>query len=296
MYPILFELGPITVFSLWLFIAAGFAAGSFIFVRLAKRNRLKLTLISDNAFFLFFITLIVSRIIFVSFNTDLYFYQFKLKSLLAVLTVWDKGFSFWGAIGGFLGGVLYLAKRYSESPLRLLDAIMPAILIGMAFGNIGALLEGINYGTPTNLPWGVTFRSANVKYVSPIHPTQIYSALYALALAGFSYALFTKLRGRLAGFATEATVFLFGLFKFFEEFLRGDETAKILDVRLPQILAFFGMAAAAYLIFRRYTNKTGGDPEFILKKFTAKIFPRKQRTPNSAKMSAKAILAQNQTA
>ena len=98
MYPILFEFGVITVFSLWFFVTTGFVAGSYVFIGLAKRNRIRLNIISDHSFFLFFCALIVSRIVFIIFNTDLYFYQFEFKNFINLFTVWDKGLSFWGAI------------------------------------------------------------------------------------------------------------------------------------------------------------------------------------------------------
>ncbi|MEK9132946.1 MAG: prolipoprotein diacylglyceryl transferase family protein, partial [Patescibacteria group bacterium] len=229
---------------------------------------------------------IVSRIVFIIFNTDLYFYQFEFKNFLNLFTIWDKGLSFWGAIFGWILGMLYVARKWNESPMKLLDTMMPAILLGLVFGDIGALLDGINYGTPTTLPWGVTFRSANVKYVTAIHPTQIYGFLYTLLLAGGLYCLYNHLRGRLPGFISELALLTFSLFRFLEEFVRGDETIKILGLRVPQMAAFLGVIAGIYLIHTRYTNKTGGDPERVLKRFVSRFFSKKQKTLDSEEMAA----------
>lgn len=294
MYPILFEFGFITVFALWFFIAHGFVATSYIFIQLAKRNRIRLNILADNTFFLFFSALIVSRIVFVIFNYDLYFYQFGLNSFLNILAVWDKGLSFWGALLGWFGGIFYISKRRDESSMRLIDIMMPAILCGMIFGNIGALLDGVNYGTPTNLPWGVVFRSANVKYITAIHPTQLYGAVYAAGLAVGLYFLLKKLRDRLPGFVSEVALFSFSLLRFFEEFIRGDETIEIFTLRFPLIVSFAGIIAGAYLIYRRYTNRVGGDSEHILKNFISQALSGIRKTRGSAEMSARTNCLPNQ--
>lgn len=299
MYPILFEFGSVTVFSLWFMIALGFAAGSLAFVRMAKRCRIKLNFLSDKSFSLFFWTLLVSRIFFIIFHSDLYFYHFSLKNLLSVFAIWDKGLSFWGAVFAWFIGIWYIASRQkipSDNFLRVMDIMILSLLCGIFFGNLGALLDGINYGTPTSLPWGVTFRSANVKYISSIHPTQIYAALYSIGIAFGLFFLLKKIRGQLAGFAAEAGVFLFCLFKFSEEFFRGDETVKLIFIRMPQLLAFLGILASGYLIYQRYTNKNGGDPNRLLSKFIKEKFSRKLRKPNPPATEAKTSALQNQTA
>lgn len=267
MYPVLFEFGFITVFSLWLFVAIGFITGSLFFINLAKRNRVRLRLISDHSFFLFFSALIASRFLFIVTNLDLYFYRFSFQNFLSLFAIWDKGLSFWGGVFGLFLAILYLAKKRDESILRLLDILVPSILIGIIFGNIGAFLDGINYGTPTNLPWGMIFRSANVKYISPIHPTQLYSALYSFLIAGGLFMLLKNLRGQLPGFTAEIGLGATSFFIFLEEFVRGDDAIKIMGMRISQLLALLGIFTAAYLIHKRYFNKTGGDPERLLKKF-----------------------------
>lgn len=294
MYPILFEFGVITVFSLWFFVAIGFIAGSLVFIRLSKRYRVRLTLLSENSTVLFFWTLLVSRLLFILLHTELYFYRFQLKNILKIFAIWDKGLSFWGAVFAWFTGLLYLSRRRengaASSVARLWDITFPALFVGMFFGNIGAFLDGINYGIPTSLPWGMTFRNANVKYISEIHPTQLYAALYTLIIALILLTLLKRLRGNLPGFVTEIGVFCFSLLKFLEDFLRGDEAVKIWFLRLPQLLAFLALLGTGYLIYQRYHNRTGGDPERLLKKFADRLArPRAElikKKPGGSVMSA----------
>ncbi|MBI2638963.1 prolipoprotein diacylglyceryl transferase [Candidatus Peregrinibacteria bacterium] len=298
MYPILFEFGIVTVFSLWFFIAVGFVVAALLFIRLSKRYRVRLALLSDHGLFLFLWTLLVSRLTFVLMHTELYFYRFQFTKMIKIFALWDKGLSFWGAAIAWFLGIWFLTQRHENAPVnmsRLWDILSPAILIGMFFGNIGAFLDGINYGTPTNLPWGMAFRNANVKYISEIHPTQLYAAFYVLVIACTLLWTLKMLRGRLPGFVTEAGIFLFSLMKFTEEFLRGDDVVKIFSLRLPQLLAFCALIVSGYLLYQRYENRNGGDPERILKNFAQKIFKKLQKPNLSINSATSGRAAQNQT-
>lgn len=213
-----------------------------------------------------------------------------------MLAIWDKGFSFWGAVFAWVVGLWYLSNKKQENKekFKMFDLMSPALLLGMALGNIGAFLDGINYGTPTNLPWGMVFRSANVKYITQIHPTQLYAAIFVSLIAVLLLFTLKKLRGGLTGFVSEITISLLSLYKFFEEFIRGDETIKIFGIRLPQVLALAGLLIGIYFIRQRYLNKTGGDPTGILKDLSSKII-KKCRKANPPKSQAGPMTLQNQT-
>lgn len=271
MYPVLFEFGSITVFSLWFFVAVGFITGSLLFVHLAKRHRVRIQLLTENSVILFLFPLLVSRIVFIVFHQEYFFRNFSFTSFLNFFSVWDKGLSFWGALAGWVAGIIFLAASRNESSQRIFDIFIPALFAGMFFGNIGTLLDSINYGTQTSLPWGITIRSANVKYITPIHPTQIYAALYTGVLAFVLLVLLKRMRNLgsaiLPGFIAELGIFCFCFFKFFEEFVRGDEVARLFGIRLPQIAALAGFLIAGYWLFLRYTNRAGGDPGKIFQTF-----------------------------
>lgn len=278
MFPILFEFGFITVFSLWFLVAAGFVAGSMLFTHLAKRHRVKLNLITEHSFFIFLCALLIARTAFVLTHADIFFSNFNTSKFIDLFEIWDKGISFWGALTGFVGSIFYLSWTKKESPARLLDILIPAIFIGMCLGDIGALLDGINYGSPTNLPWGITFRSANVKYITPIHPTQMYAAIASLLFALGLLRLLKHLRAMggnvLPGFTAELGLVAFSVYKFFEEFFRGDEVVEIFGIRAPQLAAIAGMLVAGYFLYQRYYNKNGSDPTHLLKKFVEMKFSR----------------------
>lgn len=261
MYPILLEFKFITVFSLWFFIAAGFVAGSSLFVYLAKRNRIKLTAITEHSVFLFIVTLAVSRAFFIFTHPDIFFTHINTQKIFGFFMFWDKGISFWGAVLGLSLGIAYISWKRQENPARIFDILVPSLLLGMVFGGVGAFLDGINYGTTTNLPWGVTFRSANVKYITAIHPTQLYSSLASLGLCLMLLLALKKFRNlnspQTPGLTAWGGIFSFSVYRFLEEFLRGDEIIRIFSIRSPQLLAALMIFVSGYVLYSRYSQLSG---------------------------------------
>jgi phosphatidylglycerol:prolipoprotein diacylglycerol transferase len=92
-----------------------------------------------------------------------------------------------GLIAATIVGVWYIRKH--QLPVwRVTDMAAPSIAIGEAIGRFGCLAAGCCYGKPTNVPWAITFRNpfaheaVGTPLNVPLHPTQIYLSLNALAL------------------------------------------------------------------------------------------------------------------
>ena len=103
---------------------------------------------------------------------------------IRVLMIWvDAGLTFDGALaGGALVAWLY-GRRRGWGLGRIADAAAPGLALGYAIAMIGALLYGLIYGRPTNLPWAVTL------FGEPRHPAQIYLMIAALAIFGILLAV-----------------------------------------------------------------------------------------------------------
>ena len=88
--------------------------------------------------------------------------------------------------GGFIGGFIalfFLARHYKLPMLLMCDICSPAAAMGYGFGRIGCLLSGDgDYGTPTSLPWGMSFPNGIVPTTEHVHPTPIYEFLAALVI------------------------------------------------------------------------------------------------------------------
>lgn len=160
------------------------------------------------------------------------------SKLLLFVMDWDtyvRHFS-WSNLqagGVFSGGLMlsilccYLYARKVRMPkLKTADSFAPGIAIGHAIGRLGCFAAGCCYGKPTNLPWGVTFTNplsyqlAGTPLNIRIHPTQIYEAL----AEGFIFLVLITLfkRKSFDGQIAALYMFLYGIARYFLEFLRAD--------------------------------------------------------------------------
>lgn len=256
MYPIILQKGPVTIFSLWIFLAIAFFTAFLILINLSKRKRLKMQFLVNHSLAIFFGGLILSRIIHVIYNFNFYFYEINLNSFLGIFYIWDKGLSLWGAIFGVAIVIAYFAFKEKEDFKTWLDVLSVSVLGGLSVGNIGAFLDGSNYGSETSLPWGVIIE--NSIYAVPIHPTQIYAAIYTALLAIILYKLSMHKIGKDSGNIALIAVASYSLFRFLEDFLRGDESIIILGLRDTQIYALLAIIISGILFYVKFkkTNTT----------------------------------------
>ncbi len=134
---------------------------------------------------------------------------------------------FGGLIAGFAAFV-WLARRNKFPLLEVFDAGSAAAAIGYGVGRIGCLLSGDgDYGTPTTLPWGMSFPNGLVPTTDRVHPTPIYELIAACAIAWILWRMGTRqLTARRAGDALRpgsvfaAYLILTGVARFLVEFIR----------------------------------------------------------------------------
>jgi phosphatidylglycerol:prolipoprotein diacylglycerol transferase len=92
---------------------------------------------------------------------------------------------FGGALGG-AAGVLLWAYRKGMFNLLLLDLCSPALAMGYAVGRVGCQISGDgDYGTQTDLPWGMAYPDGVLPTNDVVHPTPIYETL-AMGLAALA--------------------------------------------------------------------------------------------------------------
>jgi phosphatidylglycerol---prolipoprotein diacylglyceryl transferase len=94
------------------------------------------------------------------------------------------GFAWFGGLIAGAGAFVWLAWRKKIPLLTALDAGSPAAALGYGIGRIGCLLSGDgDYGTPTSLPWGMSFPNGLVPTNQRVHPTPIYELIVACVIA-----------------------------------------------------------------------------------------------------------------
>jgi len=79
------------------------------------------------------------------------------QTLLEILNVPEGGLVIYGGFIGASIGIWYFVRRHKLPLLAMADLVAPSLMIGLALGRIGCLLNGCCYGGQTEWPWAVTF-------------------------------------------------------------------------------------------------------------------------------------------
>ena len=255
MNPIIFQTDIFILHTFWIFFVLALVLGTYVFIKLSLKHRLKLQFISENSWKFIFWGLIGGRLLAIIANFNIYFYEFSSNTIFNLLAIWDRGFSIWGVVIAVIIYLYYLCKNSDQDFWHWLDVLIPAFIIGLAISHLGSFFEGSNYGHETSLPWGVNFENYAVKYAVPIHPTQIYAFLYSVgissALIHFGNTQRMKEESK-RGLIGLAGITAYALFRFLEEFLRGDDVWMVLGIRVSQIVAFAILTISSIILYKRY--------------------------------------------
>lgn len=175
-----------------------------------------------------------------------------------------SGFVWYGGLIGGTLAVLVMSRRHELPLSEVAGAMAIPLSVAYGIGRVGCLLSGDGtYGTPTDLPWGMSFPNGTVPIDIPVHPVPLYEALGAFVIA----AILWGVRRRLRGWA------LFGLYlmlsgtaRLLIEFLRINERV-LFGLTEAQLFAIASLVAGAMLIHRGISHpqppssSTTGAPE-----------------------------------
>lgn len=250
MRPILIELGGIALPSYGIMLVVSFVCAILYVRSIAKKFNISPITIENLAFYLMVGVIVGGRILYVIFHWAQY-----ENDLLGIIRIWEGGMMFFGGfIGAILAGFIYL-KKAKLSILKIADIIAPAIALGEFFTRIGCFLNGCCFGTPSTLPWAIKFPPHCVAGSSPIsqfslHPTQIFSSLFGLALFFF---LHTKLkRPHKSGEVFAFYLMFSGIFRFGIDFVRYYENTA--NFWINQIIAVV-VVGSGIILYRRILQK-----------------------------------------
>lgn len=212
------QFGPVPINWYGLTFLVGFFAGRLLVRRWARRYGVSHEHVDGLITSIALGTVVGARLYFVVQNEPLS-YLYEPWRLLAV---WEGGLAFFGGLFGATFAAYLYTRRHRLSFSRVADLFAPAVPVGSAIGRISCGLAGMDYGTPTTLPWGVIY--TNAQSYAPVdgisrHPTQFYELLGDLVIA----AVLLRLRGRLPeGGLFVLYMTLFAILRFILFFFRGD--------------------------------------------------------------------------
>ncbi len=114
------------------------------------------------------------------------------------------------------------------------------------FSWLGAFFAGTAYGRPTDMFWGITYDAQNVRYAVPVHPVQLYYALYFFFLTFL--LLVIRKKARRVGTETLAGILFMTLGTLLFENFRGDFGIPVFATQLDfalLLLLFVSLAVFA---------------------------------------------------
>ncbi len=256
MHPILFHIGPFTIYTYGLWIAIGFFAAMILIMSEAKRERISPSIVSDLAFWCVMGGIIGARLVYVIYNL-----RYFLDHPLDIFALWKGGLVFIGGIlGGLFVGIIFLRKRYL-SFWQAADLVAPGLALAQGFGRLGCFSAGCCYGRPTHVPWAVVFKDPHslAPVGIPLHPTQLYHSfacfIIAIILIKLQRRFFTaRLLDPTIPYGSVFGLYLFlhGLQRFIIEFFRGDPRPIIFDrFSVTQLFAIMAMIVGGIIFAKR---------------------------------------------
>lgn len=167
------------------------------------------------------------------------------------------GVFYGGLIFGFMVALFYI-KKYKFPLGPLADIYGISIPFAHFFGRLGCFFAGCCWGKPCTLPWAVTFKNPftgenmGTPLNQPIHPTQLYEALFLLFLFLILLFYFYK-RRKFKGQIFLLYVFFYSIFRFFIEYLRDDPRGYLFQlISTSQFLSIIGIIFSIILYVRNY--------------------------------------------
>ncbi len=245
MHPVLFRIGPFALHTYGVFVAMAFLSAIALALRQARREGVDPDRILDLCFYLLVSAIVGSRIFYVVIEWPTFW-----QDPLEIIRIWHGGLVFYG---GFIAALLtawWYTKKTGLSRWKTGDILAPSVAFGQFVGRIGCFFAGCCYGTASDLPWAVTFtdpESLAPKGI-PIHPTQLYSSLNALAI--FVVLVVLGRKKSFEGRIMWTYVLLYGVSRSIIEFVRGDARGALVGGMLStsQLIGLMSAAVAITMI------------------------------------------------
>ena len=153
---------------------------------------------------------------------------YSVQSFLDAAVNASSGMVFYGGLLGAMGAVLIYCRARCLNTRFYLNVASVGFPLMHAFGRIGCSLCGCCYGIEYHGPLAITYTSEYIKeglsdHIAdyPRFPVQPLEALLELAMFVFLLILFLKTKTRYS--LASLYLLIYGIVRFLDEFLRGDE-------------------------------------------------------------------------
>lgn len=237
MYPVLFRIGEFEITSFGVMVAVAALVGLWLFRRELVRSHVPLEA-ADAGLWGVAGGLAGAKLLWIAEHVG--------EQPVAALLFARGGLSWYGGLVGGVGAGLIVLVWHRLPITATLAAATPALAFGHLLGRIGCFLVGDDYGRPSDLPWAIAFPEGLPPTTVPVHPTQVYEALF-LGWLGWMLLRWRR-RGTSDRVVLGRYLVLAGTARFVIEFIRVNERVA-LGLTVAQwvslALAFAGVALVA---------------------------------------------------
>ena len=248
MLPILFKIGPLTVYSFGVLMALGFYAGALAAVTEFRRRGGDADPMWNLLVWIFIAGLVGSRLLSL-LNDPMAVFRDPIGEVLA-----GSGFVWYGGLIAGLAAAVLLTRYYKIRLSTLVECCAPGLAIGQAIGRLGCHVSGDgDWGTVTDAAWGVAYTNAIVGWDYPpgvrVHPTPLYEAAAYAAVFGVLWTV----RKRNPPDGTLFSIYLVGtsLARFAVEFIRINPKIAFGLTQAQLIAIVLFIAGAGWLLSHR---------------------------------------------
>ena len=219
------DIGPVSLRSFGLLVAAGVIAGAILGARLGERWGVSADETFGLATRLVIAGVVGARLTWVVTHLD------QIDSPLDVIAVWQGGLQFSGGfIAAILVGIPVVRKWPRLLRWRMLDAVITGLALGLCIGRLGCYAVGEHLGrTTTSFFLAVRYDGGATREGPPaigqtVHNTALYEFLHLGVLTALLYWLIVHRRAK-PGTAIGVFCVWYGVARFGTDFLRGyDDT------------------------------------------------------------------------
>ena len=248
-YPLVFQLGPLTITGYGLMMMVAFLMAGWAIQMDLRRRGMNEDYAADVVFAAVIGGIVGAKVWYVLLTGE-----------------WDTLFRRGGFVwyGGFLGGVagvLLNGWRKRVPPRWTMELTAAPLALGYALGRVGCFLVNDDYGIPSSLPWAMKFPeglppttvanlelmhvpfppNANPAEVVAVHPTQLYET--ALMMLAFWWLWRLREHRHGTGWLFGVYLVLAGAERFLVEFVRAKDDRLLGPFTLAQVTSLLLVAA-----------------------------------------------------
>ncbi|MBZ5571674.1 MAG: prolipoprotein diacylglyceryl transferase [Acidobacteriia bacterium] len=223
MFPQLFHIGRFFLPTYGLLVSLGVLIGLWISVRNSEKQGINPEHAWNLGILVVLCGIVGAKILYIV--NDWGYYTSHPSEIFSFATLQAGGVFSGGLIGAAVAAAWYIRRRHMP-PLGTWDAFAPGLAMGHAIGRVGCFAAGCCYGKPTTHFWGVTFKNplaaawVGTPLGVPLEPTQLFES--AVELATFFILMWLLKRKKFDGQVLGAYLFLYGIARYFLEFIRDD--------------------------------------------------------------------------